>query len=444
MKLTLALVLNAAFLAVLLPWLWRQWRQLESGRWRLVFGLGLGLRVLVALVRDWTPKLDAGFISYLAHLVTTQLWTDPMAGWRTLTGPVAVFHITGPNQDYNAVYQNSSNTWFLARVLALLNAASLEIGWVNGLYLSVFAFVGCWCMARKVNGLFPETPAGAGAVAFLLWPSVWFWSSGISKEAVLLGSGAWLTARVLGYLYRKPNEDSSKWRFRPAWWLGTAILAFVHFHMRYFFAGPLLGVLLAIGAYRWLYMYGVVRSRWAATTALAAVIGVGVAVAPQISVAFRLNKFTNQVIRVYSFEVAHSVGRPHFEYPDLRPTVESIAEHAPLAMLNTLSRPWLGESRQMLYAAAGLENAVLLALLAVALVALLRGRSGQLPFELALGLAVFCVILAVLMGLTTPNLGSLNRYRSGLLPFFLLLVLQNDYVAKGIFWLGLWRWRKPS
>jgi hypothetical protein len=54
------------------------------------------------------------------------------------------------------------------------------------------------------------------------------------------------------------------------------------------------------------------------------------------------------------------------------------------------------------------------------------------------------VILAILMGLTTPNLGSLNRYRNDLLPFFLLLVLQNDYAAKVISWLGLSRWHKQA
>ncbi|HEX8506103.1 MAG TPA: hypothetical protein VF630_12110 [Hymenobacter sp.] len=431
-------------LLVLLPWVWRQWRLLDSGRWRFIFWLGLSLRVVVTLVRDWTPTLDAQFVSYIARLVSTQLWTDPVAAWHTITGPVAVFRIIGPNQNYDAVYQNTSNTWFLARVLAMLNFASLDTGWVNGLYLSVFAFVGCWCMVRKWAEVFPETPAGAGAVAFLLWPSVWFWGSGISKEAVLLGSGAWLTARVLGYLYVKRDEQAPTRGVGPVWWLGTGVLAFIHFQMRYFFAGPLLGVLLAVGICRWFQTQGVVRSRWAAALIMAVVLGAGMWVAPQISVAFKLNKFTNQVIRVYTFEVEHSVGRPHFEYPALRPTVESIVKHAPLAAFNTLSRPWLGESRQPLYAAAGLENAALLVLLAVAMVALLNGRAGQVPFELGLGLVVFCVILAILMGLTTPNLGSLNRYRNDLLPFFLLLVLQNDYAAKVISWLGLSRWHKQA
>ena len=86
--------------------------------------------------------------------------------------------------------------------------------------------------------------------------------------------------------------------------------------------------------------------------------------------------------------------------------------------------------------AAGLENLLLLALLAVALVATARGRAGHMPFVLSLGLAIFCVVLAALMGLTTPNFGSLHRYRSDLLPYLVLLLLQNDYAAAALRRLG--------
>ena len=312
----------------------------------------------------------------------------------------------------------------------------MEIGGLNGLYLSVFAFVGCWLLARALAEALPQTPAAAGAVAFLWWPSVWFWATGISKEAVLLGSGAWLTARVLGLLYGAAPGPATV-RSRLGWWLGTAALALLHFQMRYFFAVPLLGVLAGIALGRGVALLGWGRYRWAQAAVLFAVLGAGVWLAPQLSVAFRANKFTNQVVRVYTFEVTHSVGKPHFEYPNLRPTLESIAAHAPLAAVNAVTRPWLGESWQPLYVAAALENAALLGLLAVALVAALRGCPGKLPFELGLGLVVLCLALAVLMGLTTPNLGSLHRYRSELLPFLVLLLLQNGSAAELLRRVGL-------
>ncbi|MBD2767802.1 hypothetical protein IC235_07840 [Hymenobacter sp. BT664] len=424
MRVFLAIVLNAALLAVLLPWVRRQWLLVGPGWWRYTLGLGLGLRVLVGVARSWEPKEDAKFMSTVGQLVTTKLWTRPDTAWQVLFGASNVFRIKLQGNDYEAIFHNLSNTWFLIKLLALLNLGSLRCSWLNGLYLSIFAFVGCWHLVRKLPLVFPSTPAGAATVAFLLWPSVWFWAAGISKEAVLLGSGAWLTARVLGYLYGEPGRAP----YRIGWWLGTVALAVLHFQMRYFFAAPLLGILAGVALVRVLKHRGLVRQRWAQALVPILLLGSGVWLASQVSVAFSINKFTYQVIRVY-VESPTPPGRPRLEYPDLRPTLASIAAHAPAAVVNTLTRPWVGESRLPFYVAAGLENLALLGLLTLAVVAVVRGRAGGLPFELGFGLSIFCLILAILMGVTTPNLGSLNRYRSELLPFFLLLVLQNDYAA---------------
>ena len=432
MKVALAILLNVALLAVLLSWLRRQWRWAAGRWWKIVLVLGLGLRVLVGVQRNWTLKLDAKFMSDFANQVSGQLWSDPKAAWHILTAPIAIF----PMNDYagvhlyDAVYQSTSNTWFLVKILVALNLGSMEMGWLNGLYFSLFAFVGSWQLVRRLANIFPNTPAGAGVVAFLFWPSVWFWATGLSKEAVLLGSSAWLIAQVLGYLYGST-------RLSIAWWLGTVALVLLHLQMRYFFAVPLFGVLIGVALGHLLEQLGWASRRWAQVAVLAAVLVVGLWLAPKVSVAFSMNKFTNQMVRVYTHEVAESVGKPHLEYPNLRPTLESITVHAPLAVVNVLSRPWLGESRQPSFIIAGLENAGLVLLLVLALVAMVRGRSGHLPFGLGLGLAVFCVILAVLIGLTTPNLGSLNRYRIGLLPYLMLLLLQNDYAAAGLRRLGM-------
>ena len=435
MKIILAVVLNAALLAALLPWLRREWRTLPNP-WRVVFGTGLALRLGTGLARDWHPKDDAAFMSLFGHMVTAKLRAHPAEAWAILTQAVTVFPSNG-GKGYPFVFQNTSNTWILIKLLAVLNLASLDRDRLNALYLSLFAFAGCWLLVRKLAETFPATPAAAGAAAFLLWPSVCFWATGLSKEAVLLSSGAWLTARVVSFCYRPAAGFFASGWGAARWWLGTAALAGLHFGLRYFFAVPLLGALAGVVVIEEFRRSGLLRSRWAQALALALLLGAGAWLVPQLSKAFSANKFTSQVMRVYDSDVAHSAHRPHFEYPDLRPTFGSIAAHAPLAVTNALTRPWLGESWQPLYVAAALENAALLVLLAVAAWAVARRRAGRLPFGLTLGLLVFCVILAFLIGLTTPNLGSLNRYRCALLPYLLLLLLQNDYAAAALRRLGL-------
>ncbi len=430
MRLALALGLNAVLLAVLLPWLRRQWRGLGPA-WRVALGAGLGARLLVGALRGVHPTGDSAYVQRLGGVINAQLWADPAAGFQTLAGNAV--HFAGKQ----AVYYGLSNTLFSGKVLAVVDLLSLGETWLNALYLSLFAFMGCWQLARTLARVFPHTPAGAGLVALVLWPSVAYWAAGVSKEAVLLGSGAWLMALVLERLYAPPGTGAGRLWKNLGWGLAVAGLGLLFFSMRYFFAVPLLGGLLALALVQAFRRRGWAHGRAAQGLVLAAVLAAGAGVAPEVSGVFRVNKFTSQVLRIYTHDLAASAGRPHFEYADLRPTPAGMLANAPSAVLNTFTRPWLGESAAPQYVAAGIENALLLVLLAGALVALARGRHGRLPFALAAVLVGYCLLLAVLMGLTTPNLGTLSRYRSLLLPFWVLLLLQNDYAAAVLRRLGL-------
>jgi hypothetical protein len=111
--------------------------------------------------------------------------------------------------------------------------------------------------------------------------------------------------------------------------------------------------------------------------------------------------------------------------------------HTPLATIQTLVRPWLGESWAPLYLAAALENLLLCGLILLAGVAVVRRRAGQLPPALVLALLLYCLVLAALIGLSTPNLGTLHRYRAAMLPWLLWLLLQNDYARQLLRRLGM-------
>ncbi len=426
MKLALALVLNAALLAALVGWLRGQWRTVPAPWWRTALVLGLGARLAVGFGSRWHLVKDGAYMSGLGRLLTAQIWADPAGAGRSFWGDE--LHFAGRD----IVYYGWSNTYFFSKLLAVLNLASLSTPWLNGLYLTVLGFGGGWAAARAVAQAFPATPAGAGVLAFVLWPSGIWWASGVTKEAALVGSGAALLAVFVRLFY-----DGAPLRLAARWGLIGLLLmlALLHFKMRYFFAAPLLALLAGLGLVRGLQRLGLARSRGAQVLVLGALLVGGGWLAGQVSVAFRVNKFTGQLTRIYTRHLNASVGRPHFEYPDLRPTAESVLQHAPLAAANALTQPWLGASARPRYVVAGLENLVLLALLAVALLALVRGRGGRLPFGLVLALGVQCLLLAVLLGISTPNVGSLARYRSDLLPPLLLLLLQNDYARAGLQWL---------
>ncbi|SMC00268.1 hypothetical protein SAMN00120144_1698 [Hymenobacter roseosalivarius DSM 11622] len=416
MRVLVAIGLNSALLVALVCWLRRQ-PHASALRWALL--PGLGFRLLAGTIAYVWLTSDSAFFQYWGEQLTTQLWANPTAWLRTLLGEE--FH----KERHHLVYHGFSNTFFLIKLLSVLNLGSLGNAWLNGIYLSVFSFVGSWQLIRAVEEAFPRVPVGAAVVAWLAWPSVVYWSSGITKESLLVGSGAWLTALILGWLYGgRPVRALAV--------VGALLLAVLHFKMRFFFAGLLLGGLISLLVVRLVQRFfaGAAQHRLIQLLIIQLVLVGGTRLAAEVLPVLRINKFTNQLSNNYYQLLRASQSRPHIEYADLKPTLESMLSYVPKAIVSTITRPWLGEDKQLLYIVAGLENLALVALTGVAFIALVRQRPGYLPFALVVVLVLYCLALAALLGLSTPNLGTLNRYRAVLLPYLVFLLLQNEYVAR--------------
>ncbi|GAA4006640.1 hypothetical protein GCM10022408_18060 [Hymenobacter fastidiosus] len=421
MKIALALGLNIGLLLLLIQWIRRQWHEPETRRWLLPL---LGLKVLASAATCYLLTADAAYLHYWAEALSYQFWDKPLDWLQTLVSNE--YHY----KRGHLVYHGYSNAFFIVKLMSLVRVASNGNLFLSALYPSLFNFVGCWQLVRVFHRVFPTAPRGATIVAWLVWPTVVYWTSGLTKESILVGSGAWLLALVLPWLYGAEKP-------RLATLIGVLLLAVLHFKIRFFFAVPLFAALSGLAAIRLVQQLGGAQKRWVQAAIFGAVLLAGVAAVSEVSPTFRFNKFSSQLIQIHSDIEDHSFYRPHIKFEDLAPTPESIARNTPKAVISALVRPWLGESAKPFYVVVGLENAVLLFILGVAFVALLQGRSSHLPFALVLALLVYCVALAALMGLSTPNLGTLNRYRSSLLPVVLLLALQNDYAARALRRIGL-------
>lgn len=416
MKVAIAILLNLGLLAALAWWLRREYRRAGPPlrRWLLP---ALALRVAAG---GLPHGLDSEFALLWGKLLTAQFWEQPRAAWALWQG----HELHGGRLPY--VLYEWSNTLFVIKIVGLLNLASLGSYWLTSSYLSLGSFGCCWLLVRTLGRLFPAAPVGAGVVAFLLWPSTVWWASGLTKETLVLGSGAALVALVLGGLY---HRLPAPWWRRLGWWGLLLGLGWLQVRLRYFFALPLIGSLLALAGVVLAERRGWLRAGWRAQGLglLGGVVLAGALVLALGGEPVSKSFVTSQLWQNYVHGVATSVGRPHIEYSGLRPTLGSMASYLPLAAAQTLARPWLGESAVLRYLAAGLENLLLLGLVGLAAVAVARGRPGRLPPALVLALLLYCMVLAGLIGLSTPNLGTLLRYRAALLPWLLWLLLQNDY-----------------
>jgi len=421
LKLAVAILLNAALAVLFWRWLRTQLREPQLGRWLLPV---LALKLLAWGVACWKPSSDAQHMHQFSTTMTLQLWERPGAWLQAMLGNE--FHY---NKELYLIYHGYSNTFFTAKILSVLNLASCSNSWGNGLYLSLFCFVACWTLVRTLAHIFPQTPAGAALIGFLVWPTVVYWSAGITKESLVVGSAAGLVAVLISWLYGKT-------RFSISNVLALVLLAFLGFKMRYFFAALLFSALGGLAIVRMLQQLGVARQRWMIILVFFATISASAWVGSEVVLVFRPNRITLQLLRNYNKLGKQSGQRPRIVFNEFSPNIESVAQNAPQAVWEAVSRPWFWEG-SLGYKALGLENLLLLGILATALFALVRRRAGELPFALVVAMLFYCVALAALIGLSTPNLGTMNRYRVALLPFVLWLALQNEYAARVLRRFGL-------
>lgn len=409
---------------MLIYWLRGEWRRAGPGlqRWLLP---ALGWRLLLTTLSSAYPSPDAVLMLKGSRLLTASFWDRP-------TAALTLWQSSSLQANGEAMYfYEWSNTLYFSKIMAFLTLLTGGSTWVLGGCLSLLCFMACWSAVRTLVHVFPLAPAGAAGVAFLAWPTVVWWTAGLTKETLVVGAGAGLVALALPVLY----GSRSPARFGPT--VSRAILflllAWVMVRMRYFFALPLLGGLLALAAVRLASRRGWLGCGWPGQVG-GLLLGLGLAGGAALALGgehLSLRYFSREVAANYQQGLRASVGRPHLAYASWQPTPAGLLGQAPLAAAYTLVRPWPGESAQPRYVVAGLENALLVALLGLALVAGWQGHAGRLPVALVVVLGLYCLLLAAFIGLSTPNLGTLSRYRVALLPWLLLLLLQNDY-ARGL------------
>lgn len=429
MRLAVTLLLNAGLLGVLIAWLRAEYRRAGPGlrRWLLP---ALGWRLLLTAISSYWPSPDLLTSdpnlrnpTKWSRWLAAYFWEQPAQIWPTLQS--ASFHLHGQE----TYFYQWSNTLFFYKILALLGMASGGALWLSGFYLSIFCFMACWGLVRVLAQVFPQAPAAGAGVAFLAWPTVVWWTAGLTKETLVVGAGAGVVALVLPLLYG---------RVPARWWAAAGrvalavLLAWLMVRMRYLFALPLLGGLLALVAVRLATRLGWLgRGSPPQVAGLVLLLAAGGLGAVRIGgERLSLTYFSREVDANYQHGLLTSAGRPHLHYADWQPTPASLLRHAPLAAAQTLVRPWPGESSRPFYLGASLENVLLVALVGLALLAVGRGCPGHLPAALVALLLGYCLLLAAFIGLSTPNLGTLSRYRAALLPWLLLVLLQNDYVRR--------------
>lgn len=344
---------------------------------------------------------------------------------------VVFWHEYAPIWDTTLMLWEEPRAFWFVKGVSLLMFVTGENYWLLACYFSVLSFWGSWVLVEALCRHFPQTRLSA-VVAFLFFPSVVFFGSGLTKESfavALLGFG---TAQLLSRF---------SWRTLPVLLFCAWSLLQLKFYYLALWAGSSFAVALA---------YPIAR-KWQLSPLMQVLTFVSILAVGFLGASFVFD-FDELVLMIAlnhntTYGHSHPDDLVHYSiyggqgYFSLNASWQSLLYNAPLALEAGLFRPYIWEASDKLKLVMSIENlGILIATILAFLSTFLPFHpSTSPPFRLSTlspfrllffcGVSVFVVGLLVIIALASPNFGALVRYK----------VVVISWVVYG---LGVVLWRK--
>ena len=386
----------------------RQDPQLQTYFWlglilKLSAGIGLGL-----LYRHHYHKGDTLLFFDDASKLTNVFWNDPYSYFNFLVNDESKALITLVN--------TQSRSLFFVKIVSFINLFTGSNYWITSLYFSFVSFLSAYLLFQKITTSFAGSKYAA-AIAFLFFPSVVFWGSGIIKESLAV-AGLFILARV--YVTLITNKKPIRWE-----WLLALISVIIVWRLKYYWIAVFIPVAITTLLVHFSTKGGGLKTNikillWILFFLLFC-CGVSF-VHPN----FYLENFLLVLVDNYNQFINISPQENVIRY-QLEATWLSVFQNAPLALMAGFFRPFIWEAHNLMQMIVAIENLFICALVAVALIRL--PSVGRSPHRLLIFSAVvYIVILCFFLSLSTPNLGTLSRYKTGFLPFLVFILLTDNVV----------------
>ncbi len=311
-------------------------------------------------------------------------------------------------------------TIFYVKITSILALLTGNNYWITSIYYSLLSFFAAWYLSNTIARLFPDYKIAA-CIAFLFFPSVVFWSSGIIKESLAMAGMFFLAALFLRLWVRE--------RISILLIVTTVIVGLVIFKLKYYYLAAFLPITLsALAAKRLSEKFEIKKSLnqvllWIIILACGFVI-----------VTFSHPNFSpSRILEVIAFnnKVFMDACTPDdvIHFYNLQPTWASMLMNSPWALISGLFRPFVWEANTIFKFITGLENLALLALVILSFRSMKKIIHS--PYRLLiLAVILYCAVLSIFLSLSTPNFGTLARYGVGYLPFVALLVFNKPLITK--------------
>ena len=307
--------------------------------------------------------------------------------------------------------------WFFVKLIVPLGIL-IDNYWMLNVYVSIFSFLGLWNLANRVVSIFSMSKT-AVVISFLLFPSVVFWSSGMLKESVLLGSIGFSMSFYLKWVYeRRRPEIIESVIFLVAlmiiWNIKYYVFSILFFLMITHFVHR-----MAVYYFPWLKEYRIHRIVF--YYLVLANLGLSAGwIHPNLSIG---NLYT-ALHRNYIDTLLLSNNQNVFHLNYFAQGEWGMLWDFPKALVCGLFGPFVNSGKGWIGWFAVVENYVLLLTFAYFLMDQTRKKWKGWTME-HLIVVNYIILMASFLSFASPNWGSLTRYKVSFMPLFVLLLLSE-------------------
>lgn len=311
-------------------------------------------------------------------------------------------------------------TVFYTKVTSVLALITGNNYWLTSAYYSLLSFFSAWYLTKTITRVLPEYKVAA-CIAFLFFPSVVFWSSGVIKESLTMTALFFLTAVFLKIWAREKISLVSV--------LLAVVGAWIIFNLKYYYLAVFIPITASSLLARWICRTRKIEKGCQEIALWICLLAGGFFLATFLHPNFSLNKLLIVIAANNKIFMDACTPDDVIHFYDLQPTWSSMLVNSPWALISGLFRPFVWEANTIFKFITGLENLVLL-ILAIFSLRYFRGVFTSRYRLLILSTLLYCVVLSIFLALSTPNFGTLARYGVGFLPFLVLLVSSQPWIVK--------------
>lgn len=320
-------------------------------------------------------------------------------------------------------YFADAGNFMVIRITALLCFITFGKYMAINLFFSMIAFTGVWKLYRFFCEQYPQLYKQF-ALAILYLPTFTFWSSGILKEPLVISALGWLTYSLYQLAYKKRNVIKNTIRIFISIYIFSVVKVYI-----------IISYLPAFIIFLLLKNAMLVKNKLGKILLVMIFISGSIFAFVQFSDTMigSLGKYAGDNLaegisaRQENFNTQSKEAEGSFFSLGVTfdGTVSSLVKMAPAALVATLFRPFLWESRNVSTLLSSLESLaiMLLTLIVIVKVGIWKFCGSIVKYPIILYCFFFSMVFAIFVGATTLNFGTLVRYKIPAMPFYVISLL---------------------